>query len=710
MKTILLSLFVLLLFQGVVEVNAQSNVYHRSEATSSLWWESNAPLPWWRTPENAAITRPDVNPYPNKVRTFVNIGHNVNAATPMVVNGDWFDLKSLRLQAGANANRTFNEYGVAGISIDTGIFNESPGTHTFNVRIGVDGASVVFDAIHGSGSMVFNRTIFLNNNTARFVGPGSISVSGDITGTGGIVKEGTGALTLTGANTFAGLTTVRAGVLELNRPGGNTLNAVNSVVVEGGTLRIRTPQTLSSLTVHRTGSVVVEPGGSLNITGTIINNAGNTGIVIRDGGSLIHNTANVPATMQRFFSGSAQWRLVSSPVANQAISGPWTPASPSHGYDFYAWYENRAIWRNQKDATNHITHFEPGKGYLVSFEGTNLTQSFAGPLNNGDVTVPVARANTGIYAGANLLGNPYASSIDWHLADRSLFADHFAYIYDPLLGGGGGYVTVNGANPGALIAPNQGFFVIRATSAPANFTFTNAMRAHGGVFKSAPAAQRISLTLSHGGWFDQAVITLQPDATALREPSDALKFFSYNVDMMPQIYTTSSDGMRLAINSIGQITQESSFNIGIRANATGQFILQIEGLEGELMGLPAFLRDLATGQLHNLRENSRVSFNATKGEPMDRFILTFVQPTNVDNLPVDAALVYFSNGMLHMQFPAEERNRQLQVIDLSGRVVLSKSLHGLGNIVSVPLQIDNGAYIVRITGETSITSRRIWVK
>ena len=81
-----------------------------------------------------------------------------------------------------------------------------------------------------------------------------------------------------------------------------------------------------------------------------------------------------------------------------------------------------------------------------------------------------------------------------------------------------------------------------------------------------------------------------------------------------------------------------------------------------------------------------------------------------NNLPENATVVYFANGTLHMQFATEERNRLLQVIDISGRVVLSKSLHGLGNMVSVPLQIDNGVYIVRITGETSAISRRILVR
>ena len=473
--------------------------------------------------------------------------------------------------------------------IDTGIFNESSGTHTFNVPIEAGGASVAIDAIHSAGSMVFNDTIYLNPNTAIFRGPGAITVSGAMTGTGNLVKEGTGTLTLTGANTYTGATTVNAGTLALNRTGGATLPATNSVVVNGGTLRIHTPQTLASITVAAAGAVVVEAGGSLVVTGnftnygTLTNHAGNAGLVLRSGASMIHNTAGVVATMERFFADSERWRLVASPVANQAISGtPWTPLSPNHGYDFYDWREQTSTWRNQKVAANEINNFVPGVGYLVSFQAANLTQSFAGALNIGDVTVAVTRLHTGAFRGANLLGNPYPSSIDWNLAVRTLFADEFAYIYDPLAGGGGGnYVIVNGANPGALIAPNQGFFVLKRDPGTANFIFRNDMRIHGGVFRSVPADPTITITLQQGEFYDRAQIVQLQDATTVRERSDALKFFSFN-PMMPQVFSMSSDAVQLAVNSTAPINEDASFAIGVLTPVTGTYTLQVEGLQGYL--------------------------------------------------------------------------------------------------------------------------------
>ncbi len=47
-------------------------------------------------------------------------------------------------------------------------------------------------------------------------GAGATVISGVISGTGSLVKDGSGALTLTGANTYSGATTVNGGTLIVN--------------------------------------------------------------------------------------------------------------------------------------------------------------------------------------------------------------------------------------------------------------------------------------------------------------------------------------------------------------------------------------------------------------------------------------------------------------------------------------------------------------
>ena len=82
-----------------------------------------------------------------------------------------------------------------------------------------------------------------------------------------LTKQGSGTLTLTGANTYTGATTVNAGILLLNRTGGTTLPVGNSITVaSGATLRISTPQQLANVTVNTGGTLIVD--ATLTMTGT----------------------------------------------------------------------------------------------------------------------------------------------------------------------------------------------------------------------------------------------------------------------------------------------------------------------------------------------------------------------------------------------------------------------------------------------------------
>ena len=82
----------------------------------------------------------------------------------------------------------------------------------------------------------------------------SLTISGTVGGAGGITKIGLGKLVLAGANTFAGVTNVNAGTLELNSTGANAI-AGNIALTAGGTLRL-----LQSEQISNASSVNVSSG------------------------------------------------------------------------------------------------------------------------------------------------------------------------------------------------------------------------------------------------------------------------------------------------------------------------------------------------------------------------------------------------------------------------------------------------------------------
>jgi hypothetical protein len=104
----------------------------------------------------------------------------------------------------------------------------------------------------------------------------AIDISAPITGAGKkLTMQNTGTsggiLTLSGANTYTGITTVqtRHGSLVLARPGGGTLPSNNDVYVLDGNLHIKTNQTLRNVKLTHGGTLLIDPGVKLTITETL---------------------------------------------------------------------------------------------------------------------------------------------------------------------------------------------------------------------------------------------------------------------------------------------------------------------------------------------------------------------------------------------------------------------------------------------------------
>jgi autotransporter-associated beta strand protein len=86
------------------------------------------------------------------------------------------------------------------------------------------GSSVLF-----SGTSVTLGSVSANGGTVTINNSAASTVTGVISGAGGLVKDGAGVLTLSGNNTYSGTTTVNAGRLNVT----GALNAASSVTING---------------------------------------------------------------------------------------------------------------------------------------------------------------------------------------------------------------------------------------------------------------------------------------------------------------------------------------------------------------------------------------------------------------------------------------------------------------------------------------------
>jgi hypothetical protein len=167
--------------------------------------------------------------------------------------------------------------------------------------------------------------------------------------------------------------------------------------------------TVAALTVSNGQSLTLQSGKILTVTGNLTNTA-TTSLVIEDSTQLVHNVANVQATVKKHitpFNGTDDdWHLIALPLTG-SIDVDSVVNLLEGEYDLYGYDETTTSWKNQK-ATGGFTALEAAKGYLYG-NNAEVTLEFSGTLQNSSDTISVPLSYTdGVHlSGFNLVGNPF---------------------------------------------------------------------------------------------------------------------------------------------------------------------------------------------------------------------------------------------------------------------------------------------------------------
>ncbi len=615
------------------------------------------------TTRHAITATPDV---------VANIGGDL-----IVTNGNFW------LSSGAG-NCIVNLTGNLLINGGTLNISNSSGVGTINVGGNV---SVTSGILTEGGSTTSSTIVFNKTGAQTFTSGGTISntvnflvASTSITDLGTSVISGGGAFTLQNGATLKTANTLGLdGSITVS--GNKTFDATANYTFNGSSAQVcgaLLPASVNNLTIDNAagvglsnsaltvnGTLLINSGKILEIgvgkqltvagTGALTNNAGNTGLIIKSGGSLIQSSATVAATMERDITAANWsvaddgWHLLSSPMAAQAISGLFTPDGLSNnGYDFYAWDEANYQWLNQKIGAHNISNFTPGFGYLAAYQAGG-TKSFVGNLNNTDVTNPLSFAYTDPSSkGYNLLGNPYSSAIDWSAASwvKTNIEGGTAKVYDAVAKN---FVDVSlVASPNTNIIPaNQGFFV-KALSA-ASFTIPANSRVHSGqaFYKSTSHLLILKAEKTGTGFGDlmginfDAAATLgydaQYDASEIEAFADA-----------PSLYSVLQNGSKLSINTIPeQLPANTVVHLNFKARSDGQYNINAISIPSNTNCSTLMLEDLKTNTFQNLNQYPIYSYTATTTDNLNRFILHFsTSAMGIQANDMGGTQVYSRDGQL----------------------------------------------------------------
>jgi len=153
-----------------------------------------------------------------------------------------------------------------------------------NDTIATNGGALTVNTSGGGGATIGNLST--NGGLVTLNLGGTSAVSGVISGSGGLTKTGTGALTLSRANTYTGATTLTAGTLTLAN---NAALGTGTLSLNGGTLAASGSRTLANAISLANNSII---GGTGNIAFSgALTNTNNRTLTVNNTGSTTFNGA-----------------------------------------------------------------------------------------------------------------------------------------------------------------------------------------------------------------------------------------------------------------------------------------------------------------------------------------------------------------------------------------------------------------------------------
>lgn len=470
---------------------------------------------------------------------------------------------------------------------------------------------------------------------------------------------------------------------------------------------------LDNLSIEGDASLTLPANTNLTLNGTLNNKSG-AALIINSGGSLITSgtiTNNGTITHELTLTGNSNdWHLLSSPMAAQEISGNFTDAN---GYDFYLYNEPTDQWVNQKnlsggggtapffDVVNGDLNFTPAKGYLVAYADPNTNAKlFTGTPNTGTQSLALTKTPGMNFSGANLLGNPYPSSIDWKASSgwsRTMLVDddegaetgYTMHIWNQSASNYGTFISNGAAGTNGVtqyIPPMQGFFVMAESAG--SLQMTNEVRVHNGA----------------SGWMKQQETTAEVLKMKLIHPefgSDEaiLEFSDIHNGGAPKWQSLEPTAPSLWINEDAKdfairftaVDRSEPMAVHFKAGVADSYTFSIE--KGELLFNQLLLEDLLQGTMHDLLQADSYVFVANPGESSHRFNLLF-DLVGVDEMPASDNVLIWQQGDI-LKLAGTDEFTQLQLFDINGRLLWNTKLDPADqHQISAPKTA--GVYVVRL--------------
>ena len=474
-------------------------------------------------------------------------------------------------------------------------------------------------------------------------------------------------------------------------PGGTT----NATILSGATAVITTSAHCNTLTVNGGGALTLTTGKTLAIGSTFTINS--TGSFIDLTGS--SKTATVKRDMTgNWTSGNPDqgtiWHAVSSPVSGQSNN-------IFNGSLMNKWNEVTEYW----DALSlpYIT-MGVGTGYIVAPTNLGITAIFSGTLNTGNQTISgLTKTGALAWSGFNLVGNPFASGIQWNTGIGVSSVANYAWLWN-----GSAYIAMDRTSIDPVthnyIPAEQGFFVQASNSGSVTIPSTCRVHTATAYYKDA-VSDLLDLKVEGNGYWDLTQVRILPEAGELYNIDfDALKF--PGSDAAPQLNSFKQD-VALSILSIPTLSVYPVIMLGFKPGTNGNFTITASGLETFGSGTNVYLEDILASKNQDLNANPIYEFNASAGQPEHRFNLHFAA-LGVSDLNSSNIHIYSNEKTIYVNIPSA-LNGEIVVYNIMGVEMARKQIVG-NSINKINTNLSTGYYIVKVLGDTQSLANKVFIR
>ena len=535
--------------------------------------------------------------------------------------------------------------------------------------------------------------------------------------------------------------------------GGKSVPGTSSevlILTSGHTITVSDTQEVSS--IKSDGTIDINSGGALTVTGNVYLSRFDNGIVVQSQtsseamGTLmvggIVGTFNSDQTtstsdkrlLVRRTLANDKWYLLSQvgskqPIINTRMTGSdfRTNATPAYAIGVYN-SANAALSKYEYFSTTLSGSEEValGAGMSVSVNGTGNTNT-TGVFENkaffshgASVTRAIA-VDGGTSDAFNLVGNPFLSNLHGNINQNAtnVLTQNTGILEEDTLwfwnADTSTWVTRNQSSDAFTIPPVTGFFV-KSSVAGGNFTFTTAMETHtaAGDITSAKTSNNrfeIDLSIANGKKnVSTSIRYIDNKTTSFDNGYDSSMFGGYKSEL--EVYTGLVDGnaaKKLAIQSLpNERFEEMVIPVGITAvvNSDITFSAKASNIPS---GYKVFLEDRANSVFIRLDEVgakyiAKVSEKSTEG----RFFLhTRSAVLSADSELLNSVSIYKSDAATLRIVGLSQGKTSVKLFNVLGKQVMSFNFNAQRvKEIALP-NLSKGIYVVQLETETGKLNKKI---